>query len=454
LTKALEGASAQLAEEWDRRLQEVAAGVMEHPGRRVWAAEQFFTRLLAYCEEAIAAHAERVRATGVRTRQAQEGVEAAVQGCASGSSAWGWFGGRTRRLLRCFLDHLAAFARQCLVEDQFASVQQFFILLRGRLEERLRDLTFCRQRLRHLSLALESGDAGLEEEERAFGHGAETRPTHGTSPSPLPLLSTESFWESIRASATNRVVLPAGERDLPDAAQHFLQTLTTEHWQQLDQAFQDQVLSVRGGLQKACLAATDLARHLGGPLITQAVSCLGNHLPITDVAQVEVALHQTEDGNLTSRIRAYHEHATPVLAALGDRRLASADSQVSGRNHALAEPRSAADPGKTVITKPALLAPEGTQPPSSDQGSFLLIPVSEAGKRYGELAQAQLPGLHLVNVPGQADLMFCRDQGGLSGESLERILQPCRAAYNEVATLPTVSPHSRFDIQDWSPLDP
>jgi hypothetical protein len=91
---------------------------------------------------------------------------------------------------------------------------------------------------------------------------------------------------------------------------------------------------------------------------------------------------------------------------------------------------------------------------SPEQHGFLLIPASEAGKRYGELARRAVPDIHLVNVPGQADLMFCREQGGLKLEQLERILRACRPAYDEVAHVPTVSPHARFDIQDWAPLEP
>jgi hypothetical protein len=85
---------------------------------------------------------------------------------------------------------------------------------------------------------------------------------------------------------------------------------------------------------------------------------------------------------------------------------------------------------------------------------LLLIPASDSGKLYGEQAQQVLPDVHLVNVPGQADLMFCREQNGLSLEDLERILRACRPAYDESATVPQSSPHSRFDVQDWMPLDP
>jgi hypothetical protein len=89
-----------------------------------------------------------------------------------------------------------------------------------------------------------------------------------------------------------------------------------------------------------------------------------------------------------------------------------------------------------------------------DQQSYVLIPASEAGKAFGEEARRLLPELNLVNVPGQADLMFCREQGALGIEDLERFLQVCRNAYHESCLAVQSSPHARFDINDWAPLDP
>ena len=94
------------------------------------------------------------------------------------------------------------------------------------------------------------------------------------------------------------------------------------------------------------------------------------------------------------------------------------------------------------------------QDEAGHEHSFLLVPAGEAGKAYAEAARRALPFLHLVSVPGQADLMFCREQDSLPQEAVERVLRPCRLAYEEVAPVPTVSPHARFDIQDWTPLDP
>src|SRR5262249_58491806 len=85
---------------------------------------------------------------------------------------------------------------------------------------------------------------------------------------------------------------------------------------------------------------------------------------------------------------------------------------------------------------------------------FLVVPASEAGKRYGEEAKKAAQQLHLVTVPGQADLMFCREQTYLSVEDVQRVLHPCRPAYEEAAVTPPSSPHARADISDWLPLNP
>jgi hypothetical protein len=65
-----------------------------------------------------------------------------------------------------------------------------------------------------------------------------------------------------------------------------------------------------------------------------------------------------------------------------------------------------------------------------------------------------LPDIKLVRVPGQSDLMFCREQGPLSLEDLHRVLSVSRRAYEAMVNASQTSPHARFDIVDWLPLDP
>jgi serine/threonine protein kinase len=432
LTRALETAAAELAERWDERFAESAVGLMEHPGRRVAAAEAALNRFTGYCDEAAAAYSARLQGLGPRTTEAQQQLEAALESCVAGANGFSWFGGRSRRQLRVFIDHLAASARQCLAEDVGAVVGQFFLLLRGRIGDRLRDLTFVRQRLRHMQEALgEGGDGAWAGDPETATEG---RTVFGGGPgesSPTPLASADSFWESIRESATNRVVLPDGADQLEVAAERFLAALTPEHWAQLDQSSQDHVLAQLGGLYQACMNTPDLVRHLAAPLVNQAVATLSDFLPITDVAEVELAAGAGEwdapDAEATERVHSYFERAAPLV--------------------------SAAARGVAAVGARAPAAPVAAATPAAEE-AFLLVPASEAGRTYGEGAKRALPHVHLVSVPGQADLMFCREQLSLAAEDLERILRSCRAAYESAAMTPVTSPHARFDVQDWTPLDP
>jgi hypothetical protein len=390
---------------------------MEHPGRRLAVAEAAVAAFGEFCQDAAADQVERLKHLTELTNRSQEQLTAALEACVAGTGGFSWFGGRTRRLLRVFVDRLAAMARQCLTEDLNAAVWQMYTALRARLVDRLEDLTSCRQRLRHLQQALDAEPTGLDDDS-----------VPEVSPSPTPLLSTESFWESVRGSATAKVVLPEGEKDLERSAYHFLSGLGAEQWAQLDQAFQDQVLGPLGGLYRA-VGAADLMRQLAVPLLSQATATLGGCLPITDVAQAEfsrVADPEALGAELAARVEEYHEKAAPLVGA--------AAGVASGQHSRLAEAPAA--------------------PQASREHSFLLIPASEAGKAFGELACQALPEINLVHVPGQADLMFCREQGQLDVDDLERILKSCRAAYDDAAAVPHSSPHARCDIQDWTPLDP
>ena len=137
------------------------------------------------------------------------------------------------------------------------------------------------------------------------------------------MLSTEAFWESVRESATHRVVLPEGVEQLEAAANRFLASLNADHWLHLDQSLQDLVLADRKGLFQACMNTNDLIRHLAVPLVNQAVSTLGDYLPVTDVAQVELssagqsaaAADVSAESELIERMRTFQAQAAPLIGS-------------------------------------------------------------------------------------------------------------------------------------------
>jgi hypothetical protein len=464
LTRALESAAAQLAQEWADRIGEVLKGLMEHSGRRLAVAEAAVDRLSHFCDDAIQTHTARLQQRSGRSGQQQEQLDQAVQNCHTGAGAWSLFGGRSRRQLRVFVDYLAAFARQCVVEDTAAAVLQFFAALRGKLADRLRDLSYARQRLRSLQESLSANAAATQDIDNVadtitFSRTPGAGSPHGTTRTPVapaetasPLWATEAYWHSIRESLTARVVLPENAKDLKTAARRFLRTLNAEHCAQLDQTAGDHVLAPAGGLLKLCLESGDIARYLAAPLLMQTLRVLSQHLPITDVAQVEA----TGDDTLTERILGYHAQAMPVLIRTDGGSIAANHRAGvgSGVRQAVVAGAGVEDVGATNFRPDLAAQPTPTKSHQPAPVSYLLIPASEAGKSFGEHARRAIPDLHLVNVAGQADLMFCREQVGLRIEDLEEFLAPCRNAYHALSLSQQSSPHSRFDVTDWTPLDP
>ena len=233
-------------------------GLMEHPGRRVAVAEAALSRFIRFCARGDrGADSSACDQQAGRSQQSQEQLQSALENCRR-AGGFSWFGGRSRRLA-ARLRRPPGRLRPPVPGRGHPGrgAQQFFGFLRGRLADRLRDLTFCRQRLRHMqeALAQSAGDTGRWASRVPLETGRE-----------CSALTVGRLQPD--ADAVDRLVLGVdprvghdprraarGREDLEQAARHFLETLTAEQWIQLDQAFQDQVLSMRGGLHKACWPA-------------------------------------------------------------------------------------------------------------------------------------------------------------------------------------------------------
>ena len=406
LTRSLGVAAQKIAEEQDRQLSKKLLALMEKPGARIARAENAYLQLQKYFVKAAESQKEKINQQAGKAGQAWKAVEQALEECLTKGAGFRLFGSRSRtRQLRDFLDQLGQFARSRLAEEVAAAVRHAHVALAGRLQERARDLSFCRQRLRYLHDHLESTAEDHEEGLLETRAGAEYTLTRS------PLASAQSFWEMVRQSGTARVVLPEGEKDLERSALRFLQSIEAEHWALLDKELHEMVLAPRGGLQGACMHGGDLTRQLALPLLEETSRILGQYLPLMDVAQIisnECQQGAISNADLAQRTREYLDRAAPRVAG-----------KLENHHHA-----------------------------------FLLIPASPAGKVLGDAVGENYPEIKQVRVLGQSDLMFCREQSCLTAHDLQRWLKPCRAAYEASASLPTTSAHARFDILDWLPLDP
>lgn len=406
LTRALAASTSRIIDDWDQKLGKEFVSLLEVPGARLAAAEVAVDRLQKWCQKSAEAQAERAREQAAQSNLSWLQLQNALHDCMTTQSGFRLFGGNKKsRSLRTFLDLLGQYARHRLTEEILNAVKNAFAGLAGKLADRGRDLGFCRQRLRYLMENLDSHRDGDDEEEMSTTHAGELTPSHSPVTS-----ATDGLFDIIRQSATARVVLPDGEDDLERAALRFLQSLTVEHWQLLDKELSERVLVPRGGLHAACINSGDLTKNLAIPLVREASILLAGHLPIMDVADILLGEGGNGGGDqaLLKQIKGYLDRAYPLAQS----------------------------------------------PDKRHQTSFILVPASKAGRDLGKKVEEIVENVQLVKVPGQTDLMFLREQGGLSADALHKLLRPCQSAYQSTNAAPAMSPHARFDIVDWLPLDP
>ncbi len=411
LMRSMSLATQKIVEEWNGFVKGRIHALMDLPGARLAVGENLINQLVKWASKTGEAQLERFHVQVLKTAQIYKQLQVDLQDLSTRQTGFRLFGGSSRqRQLRTFLDRLAQYARSRLQDELLQAVRHAYTALGGKLGDHGRDLGICRQRLRHLldSLDRESDDG---EEDLNSTHSGEITLSHSPVPSP------ESFYEVTRQSRTARVVLPEGEEHLEAASLTFLRTLADEQWRNLDRDLTERVLEPRGGLYHACMNGGDLIKYFAVPMVHETGLILGQHLPVMDVAD--------------------------ILRKEISQMLAGAKGQ-----------------GRKIVSEQTQIYLERATPPLYRAGkdvqefTFLLTPASPSGKTFAEAALHVVPSLQVVRVSGQANLMFLREQAGVTPLEFARHLKPCKSAYEAAAHVPNLSPHARFDILDWLPLDP
>jgi len=393
--RSLQMAAAKQAEHWDEVLTTRALDVLRHSGLRLTNGEAALRKLIDFCQTAIVQQAQAIDRQYEQVKPLRDGIGAAQAQCSSGGG-FKLFGGGGPRAIRAFVALLGQFARMRVAQDLLEAGLLFFRSLQGRLEDRIKDLGFSRQRLKALQQVLATPGAQLEDSDTQRIDLAIDDPLH------------DPFWDLVEGTETVEIVLPAGVTDLETSAAQFVSSLRTEHWQELDETLHAQVLAPLGNLLTACTGNTNLLKFLGRPLVEAAANYLADILPITDVAQVQYSAAQAGKLDLSVEINRSNTAATPPLTTSSSQR----------------------------------------------QKPFLVVPESDAGSDLGRDAQAVVSGLEIVPTGTLTESTFVRVQSSMALEELKQLLQLSRTAYGETAGQPPVSSHARFDILEWVPLEP
>jgi hypothetical protein len=379
----------RVAEAWGNEFGEIVRPLEELPGRRLGAISAAYKKLAAICNEWATAADARVQQLGVKARQAKSDVQSAHDVCQAGSGSFSFFGGRSGRSMRHFLDQIRAFARVRLEEDLADATAKFYRALRGRVEDHLRDLAYCRTRLELLIEAMESPLANLP----------------ASSDTPVAL-SEEAMQQTIHPTNTLNVVLPGGDPHIERSAKRVVSSVKPQDVLRLEVALEKLVLEPRGGLTALCRLNADMSRTLVAPIVEQTTAFLSDLLPVTDVTDVVVTTARTRKIELPARIEDYHKRSAP---------------------------------------------PCGSE---NDSYSFVLIPETDSGSAFTEIVKKAIPAASTIPVNGTAtDLMFCRECGNLRPGEIAELLSACQPAYYASLATPQTSPHARYDVTEWLPLN-
>jgi serine/threonine protein kinase len=389
LNKLFEEAIKRVADSWGNEFAELTRGLEEHPGHRIGGIEAALLKMAAWCNSAAAFADKKVEQLGVKVGQARTDVQSALDACQAGSGSFSFFGGRSSRSMRHFLDQLRTYARVRLQEDLADATARFYRALRARIEDRVRELSYCRTRMEQVIQSLESPLMNLP----------------ASSDTPVSI-SEEALQQTIHPTNTLQVVLPSGETHIERSARKIVAGVKPEDIDRLEVALQKLVLEPRGGLTALCNLNADMFRTLVAPMIEQTTAFLGDLLPTTDVTEVESSAARARKVEIGARIQEYHKRSAPPVGE-----------------------------------------------PDSEERTFVLVPDSESGKGFADEVKRAVPDVLTIFVNGAAtDLMFCREHGCLRTDELVNLMSACVPPYYQSLANTHTAPHARYDVTEWMPL--
>jgi hypothetical protein len=390
VTRVLNQAVQDLGNEFAARLSDYAIRLMERPGKRIAATESALNRMAKSCAQMAELVTRRIPAASQEVADTWANLKAAHEVIAHGSG-FRLFGSRTARNLRSLIADMATYGKAKIREQLVCATARLYRNIDVGLIEKVRDMALCRQRLSHLERVLEPPSAGSHS---------------GSHPGLLPPSASGAALASTATLGGDQVLLPFGESNIDWAAARFVTNITGPQWARLEEVLQSLVLTPLGGLHAICQKSGDLMDQLSDPLIDQTAAFLDQILDVGDISEGNfVAGGKRAD--LVAMIEICHDRARPLVPG---------------------DPREESD--------------------------FLIVPTSAAANELAEEVRARLPKTKILHALGQtSDIMVCREQQHLSARHLQMIAGHCREAYQELAERAGTSPHARFDVLEWLPLE-
>lgn len=396
LSRMLDSGIKNARRAWQNELTELVRPLTEIHGPRLFATATTLERVKDAMNAAAVVAEQQAAGMVDKREKSHAAVKAAYDACQGLTSGFKLFGGSQARTLRHFLDVLKQFFDLRIAEDLAHATGRFYRQLAEKIDSVLRDVLVARDLL---DAMLKQADAPAKAPPGSR-FGLPGLGSHHETPD-------ESMQATLSMSNTMRVVLPNGDDQLDSAAAEMLRGLPGDEVVKLYDILDRLVIEPRGGLIELCKTNTDLYRGLCVPMIEQTAAFLANIVPTQDVTEVELASQDAVKGPLAQRIGHYLKLASPQA------------------------------PG-----------------PAEEEKTYVLVPGTKPGLAFAQEVRKVAPKAIIVSTQGQGtDLLFCREQGFLRATDLMKLIEPCWDAYVEAAADLDHSPHCRYDVLQWVPLE-
>jgi hypothetical protein len=350
-----------LTNEWGQKLAEMPVHLIEEPDYRLAGAEEAIRQAVATVEQLLQHHEPLAKDLTTKAAESYGRLKALATPPVKGARRFTLDAVDIVELLRCY----PKWRFQSLMLQQVAAS---YVCLRGHLSDELREVNFCRVRLGELLRMLEELTSGDD-------------------------LSGES--------EAGRRLFPAGCKNLAEAVDQFLESLTPDAMHDLETQAQATIKSKFHSLVNICLTDAGILKNVEDALVQSTREFVAGRLSRTDVA--EQFLEQNPDPEQAQgEVEGFYSQAAPEITP----NRASRFSEVC----------------------------------------LLAAPPGPAGDKFREIAKLALPETELHPAPGTDDVVIYREAVNLPLSDLVQLGPLGQDAYRQMNTAENFTPHSRIDV--------
>jgi hypothetical protein len=374
LLQTLQSVTERLASEWSQKLAELPVRLIEDPGYRLAGAEEAIRQMVATLEQTLQSQEALTQEQTRKARGAYERLMMLTRPLPPDQRRPAIAPAEVLELLRAY----PRWRYRSLVLQQVAGV---LIGLRGHLSDELREVNFCRVRLGELFRLLEEP----------------------------PQVSSGTSWQGTanRPSGIGRKLFLGGCRDLPEAIEQFLNSMTPENLLELDGQVQAMLRSRFTALVHVCMTShSNVLKKVEEAMRETVRAFAAACLPSTTVAELFFQQYP-EDTQADEEISSFYDEAAPEL---------SADNR---------SPQAGPPVGELCV---------------------LAAPAGDASDQFCAAVQRLLPDAEIIPTASADDIVVYRERLNLSLANLEQLGPLGQDAYRQMTTTDHFTPHTRSDV--------